>query len=257
MAPAPVHPGARAEQFVRGAVAAREAEGRYIATAVERPISPYEVREGTLVEAYLITGVHSDLPGEVVAQVSRNVYDSGTQQVLLVPRGTRLIGTYDNQVAVDQSRLLVAWTRMVFPDGRSVTLPGLGSKDGTGASGLTGRVNRHYWQAFGNAAMLALVGGSLTYAASRSRPAGGTFAYPTPGEVMAGSVATELSRVATEMLRGNVNRRPTIQIPAGTRFNVFMNGDLALAPYAPEDGFMDAGRRTTSQRVALPVAGRY
>jgi type IV secretory pathway VirB10-like protein len=254
---ATMHPGARTEQFVWGAVAAREAEGRYIATAVERPISPYEVREGTLVEAYLITGVHSDLPGEVIAQVSRNVYDSETQQVLLVPRGTRLIGTYDNQVAVDQSRLLVAWTRMVFPDGRSVALPGLGSKDGTGASGLTGRVNRHYWQAFGNAAMLALVGGSLTYAASRSRPAGGTFAYPTPGEVMAGSVATELSRVATEMLRGNVNRRPTIQIPAGTRFNVFMNGDLALAPYAPEDGFMDVRRQTTSQRMSLPVAGRY
>ncbi len=252
-----LHPGVRAEQFVRGAVAAREAEGRYIATTVERPVSPYEIREGTLVEAYLVTGVHSDLPGEVVAQVSRNVYDSETQQVVLVPRGTRLIGTYDNQIAVDQSRLLVAWTRMVFPDGRSVTLPGLGSKDGAGASGLTGRVNRHYWQAFGNAMMLAVVGGSLAYATSRSRPPGGTFAYPSPGEMMAGSVATELSRVATEMLRGNVNRRPTIQIAAGTRFNVFMNGDLALAPYAAEDGFMDDGRRATSQPATLPLARRY
>jgi type IV secretory pathway VirB10-like protein len=254
---ASLHPGVRAEQFVRGAVAAREAEGRYIATTIERPLSPYEVREGTLVEAYLVTGVHSDLPGEVVAQVSRNVYDSETQQVVLVPRGTRLIGTYDNQIAVDQSRLLVAWTRMVFPDGRSVTLPGLRSKDGAGASGLTGRVNRHYWQAFGNAMMLAVVGGSLAYSASRSRPSGGTFGVPSPGEIMAGSVATELSRVATEMLRGNVNRRPTIQIPAGTRFNVFMNGDLALAPYAAQDGFMNDGRRATSQRVTMPVAQRY
>lgn len=246
-----VHPSVRAQQFVRQAVAAREAGGRYIATTVERPISPYEIREGTLVEAYLVTGVHSDLPGEVVAQVSRNVYDSETQQVLLIPRGTRLIGSYDNQIAVDQSRLLVAWTRMVFPDGRSVTLPGLMSKDAAGASGLTGRVNRHYWQAFGNAMMLAVVGGSLSYAASRGRQ-GGAFGYPTPGEVMAGSVATELSRVATEILRGSVMRRPTIQIPAGTRFNVFMNGDLALAPFAPADGFMHP-----SGTAPTRVAGGY
>lgn len=234
-----VHPGVRAQQFVREAVTAREAGGHYIATAVERPVSPREIREGTLVEAYLVTGVHSDLPGEVVAQVLRNVYDSETQQVLLVPRGTRLIGSYDSQIAVDQSRLLVAWTRMVFPDGRSVTLPGLGSKDAAGASGLGGRVNRHYLSAFGNAMMLAVVGGGLSYTVSRGRQSG-TFGYPTPGEVMAGSVATELSRVATEILRGSVMRRPTIQIPAGTRFNVFMNGDLALAPFAPADGFMSS-----------------
>jgi hypothetical protein len=240
-----MHPAAQAQQFVQGAVAARGAgrvDGRYLAggpaSPVHRPVSRYEVREGTLVEAYLVTGVHSDLPGDVIAQVARNVYDSETQQVVLIPRGTRLVGTYDNAVALDQSRLLVAWTRMVFPDGRSVSLPGLGSTGNDGMGGVPGRVNRHFFRAFGNAAMLALVGGSLTYAASQTRGPGGTFGVPTPGEVMAGSVATELSRVATEMLRGNVNRRPTITIPAGTRFSVFVSGDLALEPYAAADGFM-------------------
>lgn len=236
-----VHPADRARQFVQGAVAARETgrmDGRYLATTVQRPISAYEVREGTLIEAHLVTGVHSDLPGDVVAQVARNVYDSETQQVPLIPRGTRLVGTYDNAVALDQSRLLVAWTRMIFPDGRSVSLPGLGSTGGDGMGGVPGRVNRHFFRAFGNAAMLALVGGSLSYATSRTQGPGGTFGYPTPGEVMAGSVATELSRVATEMLRGNANRRPTITIPAGTRFSVFVSGDLALEPYAAADGFM-------------------
>jgi type IV secretory pathway VirB10-like protein len=200
-------------------------------------MSPFEIREGTLIEAFLLTGIHSDLPGEVVAQVSRPVYDSHTQQTLLIPKGTRLIGTYDNQIALDQSRLLVAWTRMVFPDGRSVNLPGLNAKDLTGANGLTGRVNRHYWRAFGNAMMLAVVGGGLSYAAQTTQR-DGAYGYPTPGEVMAGSVATELSRVATEILRGSVTRRPTIRIREGTPFNVFMNGDLALTPYAPQDGFM-------------------
>jgi type IV secretory pathway VirB10-like protein len=236
-----IHPADRARQFVEGAVAARgtgRMDGRYLATAIQRPISAYEVREGTLVEAYLVTGVHSDLPGDVVAQVARNVFDSETQQVVLIPRGTRLVGTYDNAVALDQSRLLVAWTRMIFPDGRSVALPGLGSTGGDGMGGVPGRVNRHFFRAFGNAAMLALVGGSLAYATSQTQGPGGTFGYPTPGEVMAGSVATELSRVATEMLRGNVNRRPTITIPAGTRFSVFVSGDLALEPYAAADGFL-------------------
>lgn len=236
-----LHPADQARRFVQGAVAARETgrvDGRYLATTVQRPITPYEIREGTLVEAYLVTGVHSDLPGDVVAQVARNVFDSETQQILLIPRGTRLVGTYDNAIALDQSRLLVAWTRMIFPDGRSVSLPGLGSTGGDGMGGVPGRVNRHFFRAFGNAAMLALVGGSLAYATSQTQGSGGTFGYPTPGEVMAGSVATELSRVATEMLRGNVNRRPTITIPAGTRFSVFVSGDLALEPYAAADGFM-------------------
>ena len=236
-----VHPADQARQFMQGAVAARgggRVDGRCQVATVHRPVSQYEVREGTLVEAYLVTGVHSDLPGDVIGQVARNVYDSETQQVVLIPRGTRLVGTYDNAVALDQSRLLVAWTRMVFPDGRSVSLPGLGSTGNDGMGGVPGRVNRHFFRAFGNAAMLALVGGSLTYATSRTRGPGGTFGVPTPGEVMAGSVATELSRVATEMLRGNVNRRPTITIPAGTRFSVFVSGDLALEPYGAADGFM-------------------
>ncbi len=227
----------RAQTFLQQAAGARQGSN-YIATAIQQPMSPFEVREGTLIEAFLLTGIHSDLPGEVVAQVSRSVYDSHTQQTLLIPKGTRLIGSYDNQIALDQSRLLVAWTRMVFPDGRSVNLPGLNAKDLAGANGLTGQVNRHYWRAFGNAMMLAVVGGSLSYAAQTTRR-DGAYGYPTPGEVMAGSVATELSRVATEILRGSVTRRPTIRIREGTPFNVFMNGDLALAPYAPQDGFME------------------
>lgn len=246
--------GSRA--FLAQAAASRQGSN-YIAQTVQRPRSPFEIREGTLVEAYLLTGIHSDLPGEVVAQVSRNVYDSQTQQALLIPKGTRLIGTYDNQVALDQSRLLVAWTRMVFPDGRSINLPGLGSKDAAGASGLTGRVNRHYWRAFGNAMMLAVVGGGLSYAAQSQRGRGGAYGYPTPGEVMAGSVATELSRVATELLRGSVTRRPTIRVREGTPFNVFMNGDLALAPYQPQDGFMQqAAGMTRAGQFAFQAAGR-
>lgn len=227
----------RHEQFIRAAVLGRSENAGYIAAATRWPISPFEIREGTLIEALLITGIHSDLAGEVVAQVSRNVYDSQTQQTLLIPKGTRLIGTYDSQVALDESRLLVAWTRLIFPDGRSIDLPGLGSKDMRGASGLTGRVNRHYWRAFGNAMMLSVVGAGLALSQQREQRSVGS-GYPSPGEVAAGAVATELSRVATEILRANLGRRPTIRIREGTAFTVFMNGDLALTPYQPQDGFL-------------------
>ena len=123
-----------------------------------RSASPYKLREGTVIEAQLLTAIHSDLPGEVLAQVARNVYDSQTQQVLLIPRGTRLVGTYDSQIALGQGRLFVAWTRMVLPDGRSLTLSGLASKDLRGQAGLTGRVDRHRLGLFGDALMLSVVG---------------------------------------------------------------------------------------------------
>ena len=228
------------ERFLRAA--AQPGQSTSAAGGIQVPHSPLEVREGTLVEAQLLTGIHSDLPGEVLAQVSRNVYDSQTQQVLLIPKGTKLVGTYNNQVVLGQGRLLVAWTRMVLPDGRSVTFPGLASKDLRGASGLTGRVDRHRLGAFGDALMLSVVGAGL--ALSQRRPDRGGSAYPSPSEVMAGSVAAELSRVATEMLRARAGRAPTIQIQEGISFHVFMSGDLALPPYQAQDGFLSrVGRR--------------
>ena len=244
----------RVSAFAEDAARQRFDRGSYIATEVEPPVSPWDVREGTLVEAYLLTGIHSGLAGEALAQVSRDVYDSQTQQVLLIPKGSRLVGTYDNQVAVGQGRLLVAWTRLIFPDGRSVRLPGLSSKDPSGANGLTGQVNRHRWRAFGNAVMLGVVSGGLAYAASRGRSGGGLYSYPGPGDVAAASVGTELSRVATEILRRDVGRRPTVRVAEGTRFSIFMNGDLALPPYQAADGFMQPPPlRSASARTGTPA----
>ena len=94
------------EPFSRRAAHVRSGRSAFVAGEIEWPASPYEVREGTLIEAFLITAIHSDLPGAVLAQVSRNVYDSQTQQALLIPKGTRLVGTYDSQVALGQGRLL-------------------------------------------------------------------------------------------------------------------------------------------------------
>jgi type IV secretory pathway VirB10-like protein len=194
--------------------------------------SPYTVRAGTVIPGLLVTGITSDVPGDLVGQVSRDVYDSRTQRLRLIPKGARLIGTYDNQVAAGESRLLVAWTRLIFPDGRSLTLPGLALKDLAGQSGAPGQVDTHWQRVFGKALFLSAVSAGAQL--SQPQQTSG-FAPPSAGQVAAGALGQELSSVALEILRRGLDVPPTITIPAGQPFNVFLNGDLVFdAPYEEE-----------------------
>src|SRR5207245_1062226 len=133
--------------------------------------SPYTLRAGTVIPGLLVTGINSDLPGDLVGQVSRDVYDSRTQRLCLIPKGARLIGTYDNQVAAGEDRLLVAWTRLILPDGRSLRLPGLALKDLAGQTGAQGRVDTHWQRVFGKAVMLSAIGAGAQL--RQPQPAGG------------------------------------------------------------------------------------
>jgi len=193
--------------------------------------SPYTLRAGTLIPALLITGITSDLPGDIVGQVSRDVYDSRSQRILLIPRGSRLIGTYDNQIAAGQGRLLVAWIRLILPDGRSMQLPGLPLTDREGNSGANGKVDNHWRRVFGNALLLSALSAGLQL----SQPSQATvLATPSAGQVAAGAVGQELSTVAMEIIKRGMSAAPTITIPAGQAFNVMLNGDIAFdEPFVP------------------------
>jgi type IV secretion system protein TrbI len=193
--------------------------------------SPYTLLAGTLIPALLITGITSDLPGDIVGQVSRDVYDSRSQRILLIPRGSRLIGTYDNQIAAGQGRLLVAWTRLLLPDGRSMQLPGLPLADREGNSGAKGSVDNHWRRVFGNALLLSALSAGLQL----SQPSQATvLATPSAGQVAAGAVGQELSTVAMEIIKRGMSAAPTITIPAGQAFNVMLNGDIAFdEPFVP------------------------
>jgi type IV secretory pathway VirB10-like protein len=194
--------------------------------------SPYTLRAGTVIPGTLITGINSDLPGEIVGQVSRDVYDSRTQRILLVPRGSRLIGTYDNQVVAGQGRLLVAWTRLILPDGRSVRLPGLALKDPQGQTGAKDKVDNHWRRVFGNALLLSAIGAGVQLSQPQQASA---LAPPTAGQVAAGALGQELSSVALEIIRRGMDVAPTITIRPGQAFNVFLNGDLVFdGPYEEE-----------------------
>jgi type IV secretion system protein VirB10 len=211
---------------------AGDAGGRAVIARLEAAGSPYTIRAGTVIPGILLTAITSDLPGECLGQVSRDVYDSKTQRILLLPKGSKLICRYDDQVAAGQGRLLVAWTRLIFPDGRSMTLPGLALKDAQGQTGAVGNVDNHMARVFGNALLLSAIGAGAQLSQPRQTS---IFAAPTAGQVAAGAAGQELSNVAVEILRRGMDQAPTITIPQGASFNVFLNGDLVFdGPYVPE-----------------------
>jgi type IV secretory pathway VirB10-like protein len=211
---------------------AGDGAGTTVIAQLEPAGSPYTLRAGTVIPGSLITGISSDLPGEIVGQVSRDVYDSRTQRILLVPRGSRLIGTYDNQVVAGQGRLLVGWTRLILPDGRSARLPGLALKDPQGQTGAKDKVDNHWRRVFGNALLLSAIGAGVQLSQPQQASA---LAPPTAGQVAAGALGQELSSVALEIIRRGMDVAPTITIRPGQAFNVFLNGDLVFdGPYEEE-----------------------
>jgi type IV secretory pathway VirB10-like protein len=203
-----------------------------LAVAFHPPPPPTTLAAGTLIPAQLETEVNSDLAGPVLAQVSRDVYDL-RQQSVVVPAGTRLLGRYENRVAVGQRRLLVAWTRMTFPDGSAFDFPGLPGTDPAGSAGLGAHVQNHLLRLFGDALLLSLLsaGADLSQPASRNL----TLA-PSAGSVASAAAGQELSSVGLQLLRRDLAIQPTLRLAAGTPFLVFVNGDLPLArpfPGAP------------------------
>ena len=177
-----------------------------------------------MIPGLLVTGVNSDLPGEVLGQTSRDVYDSRTQSILLVPKGSRLIGSYDNR-SVGTGRLIVSWTRLILPDGRSMVLPRLAGTDAQGQAGLHDEVDHHYGRVYG----AALLTSALTAGVQLSQPQqSALYAAPSPRQVAAGALGQSMGDVALESARRGLDIPPTIVVRPGQPFNVFLAGDLAF-----------------------------
>ncbi len=207
--------------------------GQKISSQFRRPATPYVLQEGTMIPATLITGINSELPGNIIAIVNRDVYDSIQQKYLLIPEGTKLIGSYKGSIALGQEKLLMSWNRIIFPDGKSLVLPSINSYDLQGQSGVTGDVDKHFWSTFLKSAALSVIGASVSVA-TQDQTRGGIFTNRTQGvgELTAQQVATTFNRIATQVLSRNLNRRPTIHIPQGKQFLVFLAGDITFPhPY--------------------------
>lgn len=199
---------------------------------VQPPRSRYELRAGYVVPATLISGINSELPGQIMAQVSQNVYDTATGRYLLIPQGCRLVGTYASNVAYGQAWLLVAWQRIVFPDGKAMDIGSMPGANGAGYAGFKDQVNNHYFRIFGSALLMSgVIAGVAT-----SQPSQDANSAPTASTAMSQALGLELGQVAAQMIAKNLNVAPTLEIRPGYRFNVMVTKDLTFSkPYQPFD----------------------
>ena len=189
----------------------------------------FEIKTGTVIPGIMITGINSDLPGNMIAQVSQNVYDTATGYQLLIPQGSKLYGVYDSRVIYGQSRVLIAWNRVIFPDGSAVTLGAMPGADMSGSAGFTDQVNNHYLRIFGSAMLMSLITGGTSYAVdSASNSNNSTAQTTTVQDSMASALATQLGQTTQMLLQRNLNIKPTLEIRSGYQFNVIVTKDVVF-----------------------------
>ncbi|MDP1751441.1 MAG: TrbI/VirB10 family protein [Reyranella sp.] len=188
-----------------------------------RPASPYVLQAGTVIPAALVTGLRSDLPGQITAQVTENVYDTPSGGSLLIPQGARLIGVYDSQVSFGQSRLLLVWTRLLLPNGYSVVLERQPGADATGQAGLEDGVD-HHWGSLFKAALLSTILAVGTELGSDQNDSDIVRALRR-------GTGDTLNQAGQQVVRRNLNIQPTLTIRPGYPVRVIVTRDLVLEPY--------------------------
>ena len=195
---------------------------------------PLELKTGAVIPGVMVTGINSDLPGNIIAQVSQNVFDTATGRQLLIPQGAKLFGVYDSRVIYGQERVLVAWNRLMFPDGSAVTLGAMPGSDMAGNAGYTDKVNNHYLRIFGSAILMSMITGGMSYSMD-SLDSGGDSDNPTLQDEMGAALASQLGQATLQLLQKNLNIKPTLEIRPGYQFNVIVTKDLVFEqPYHPQ-----------------------
>jgi len=190
---------------------------------VTKPASPYVVQAGSVISAALITGLRSDLPGQITAQVTESIFDTPTGRSLLIPQGARLIGSYDSQVAFGQSRVLLVWTRLILPNGRSIVLERQPGADTAGNAGLEDEVDSHWRELFKAAGLSTLLGAATEIGSSG-----------TDNDIIRAlrrGAGDTLNQTGQQAVRRNLNISPTLTIRPGFPIRVIVNRDLILEPY--------------------------
>lgn len=219
---APTNPGGGTDQaakrnFLRASEGGQTESGYRVA----QPSSPFIVQAGSIIPAALITGIRSDLPGTITAQVTQNIYDSVTGRHLLIPQGSRLIGEYDSQVSFGQNRVLLAWDRLILPDGRSIQLDRLPGADASGYSGLQDRVNQHW-------------GGMLRAALISTLLSVGTEVGNSDDDDLVRALrqgtSESIGRTGQDLVRRQMNVQPTLTIRPGFQLRVIVIRDIVMVP---------------------------
>lgn len=189
---------------------------------VTPPASPFVLQAGAVISAALITGIRSDLPGQITAQVTENIYDSPTGRILLVPQGTRLIGQYDNSVQFGQRRVLLVWNRLIMPNGRSIVLERQPGADTQGYAGLEDGVDYHWWDLAKAAALSTLLGVGAELATDDN---------DRLLRAIRGGAQDTVNQAGQQMIQRQLQVAPTLTIRPGYPVRVIVTRDIVFEPY--------------------------
>jgi type IV secretion system protein VirB10 len=212
-----------AQQRKADFVAARDNDGDVSEHRMSPPASPYMLSAGTVIAASLITGLRSDIPGLVTAQVTEPVFDTVTGRTMLIPQGSRLIGSYDSVVAFGQSRALLVWQRIILPDGSSIQIDNLPATDAAGYAGLSDKVDFHSWQLLKGVALSTLLG------VGTQLSIGGDSDLV---RAIRESTQQSASQAGQQIVAKQLNVQPTIQVRPGWPLRVIVHKDLVMRAWA-------------------------
>ncbi|HAW6249034.1 TPA: TrbI/VirB10 family protein [Legionella pneumophila] len=210
-----------------------ENESRWhLNSKLENPNTRYELRAGNVIPGVMVSGISSELPGQIIGQVSQNIYDTATGRFLLIPQGTKLIGIYSNDVSFGQNSVLVAWQRLVFPDGKALDIGSMPGADSAGYGGFRDQVNHHYARIYGSALLMSGIVAGITYSQNANQSNQLGYNQPTAGNVLSQALGQQLGEVTSQLVSKNLNVSPTIHVRPGYRFNVIVVKDLTFKqPY--------------------------
>lgn len=190
------------------------------------PFSEQQLMAGSIIPGLLLTGINSDLPGKLLAQISQNIFDTAHGKHLLIPQGTKVVGEYDSRIVYGQERVLIVWTRLIFPNGKSIALEGMPGIDLSGYAGLSERVNHHYGRLLSGVVFGSVIGAGAQVARGSNRTMDPTF-----GQLALGGAAQNINRAGQQITEKNLNIQPTIEVSPGHRFNIFVTKDIILEAY--------------------------
>lgn len=205
-----------------------------LGATVEAQTTPYTLRTGAVIPGVMVSGINSELPGQIIGQISEDVYDTATGRYLLIPQGTKLFGMYASDVVYGQDAVLIAWQRIIFPNGDALDIGSMPGTDGAGYSGFRDGVDNHYGRIFGGALLMTGITAGVTYSQNNNNNQG-PYAQPNASSVLSEALGQQLGQVSAQLIAKNLNIAPTLTIRPGYRFNVLAVKDILLAkPYRRE-----------------------
>ncbi|HEL9683060.1 TPA: conjugal transfer protein TrbI, partial [Legionella pneumophila] len=172
----------------------------HLNSKLENPNSSYELRAGGVIPGVMVSGISSELPGQIIGQVSQNVYDTATGRFLLIPQGTKLLGIYSSDVSFGQDSVLVAWQRLVFPDGKTLDIGSMPGADSAGYGGFRDQVDHHYARIYGSALLMSGIVAGITYSQNTNQSNQIGYNQPTAGNVLSQALGQQLGEVTSQLV---------------------------------------------------------